>query len=36
MSNKIYVKDPETKENISVYNALRKGELDKIKRIYEI
>jgi hypothetical protein len=30
------VKDPETKEKISVYNALRKGDLDKIKRVYEI
>lgn len=30
------VKDPETGKKISIYNALRKGELDTLKRIYEI
>lgn len=40
MSNKskkeLYIKDPETNKNISIYNALRKGDLDKIRRVYEI
>lgn len=30
------VKDPKTKKKISIYNALRKGDLDTLKRIYEI
>lgn len=30
------VKDPKTKKKISIYNALRKGDLDTLKKVYEI